>query len=318
MAEPLDIPLSRIALLELAREAYEAGTNVTQALRRQQNTAENNPQIIEIAYDLQAGSYVAFADENIDYVQNYTRQLADNLRPFLDDGGSILDVGCGESTNLVWLLNNLGHDFSAVMGCDISWSRLSIGRNYAAQHVSNPCLRPHTFMSDIGALPLRDKSVDYVISNHALEPNHGRERELLAEIFRVGRKRAILFEPSYEIGDEQARSRMNSLGYIRGLREAAEEMGGRLEHFQPLSLLDNPLNPTVCHVFVPPASQSDGHSAPIFADPGTDRELQLRDDSYFSPATGLSYPIIGGIPVLRLGSAVLTSARSAARKRFDE
>ena len=42
------------------RQAYSRGENVTSLLRRQLGLEFNTEQIIEIAYDLQAGSYIEF------------------------------------------------------------------------------------------------------------------------------------------------------------------------------------------------------------------------------------------------------------------
>lgn len=300
-------PSEILELLALARQAYRNGSNITQALREHLETTENTKEIIEIAYDLQAGSYTAFATENRDYVLNYTRQIANVLEKFCEQDCSILDVGCGEATNLTEMLNQCATAFSEVYGCDISWSRLRAARDYISKRLLPSQPSPSLFASDIAALPLCDKSIDYVVSNHALEPNHGREYELLTEIFRVARKRAILFEPDYENADESSQSRMNSLGYIRNLREIARSLGASLIHDEPLALVDNEKNPTNCFIFEPPLG---GKTSPtLFTDPGTDQPLENLGQGFWSPATGLTYPVIDDIPILSVNSATLTSLR---------
>ena len=41
------------------KEAYARGENITSLLRTEQGTSANSEEIIEIAYDLQAGRYIA-------------------------------------------------------------------------------------------------------------------------------------------------------------------------------------------------------------------------------------------------------------------
>jgi ubiquinone/menaquinone biosynthesis C-methylase UbiE len=72
-----------------------------------------------------------------------------------------------------------------------------------------------TFVADMAKLPLVDRSVDGVFASHALEPNHGRESELLAELLRVARRKLLLFEPSWEYANQATRSRMKKHGYVR-------------------------------------------------------------------------------------------------------
>ena len=49
-----------------AKEAYSKGENITAVLKNYYNSEKNNDEIIEIAYDLQTGSYVDFYKKNIE------------------------------------------------------------------------------------------------------------------------------------------------------------------------------------------------------------------------------------------------------------
>jgi SAM-dependent methyltransferase len=302
---------SYFELLHEARKVYDQGGNITEALRKQSGLAHNSNEIVEIAYDLQAGSYVAFAEQNLEYVEKYTDQIAEYLNPHVSENCTILDIGSGELTNLTYTLKKLTPRIERVFAFDISWSRIDSGRAFLKSRVHRKAMDITCFVADIGRIPLRDNSVDIVISNHALEPNGGREAELLSEVFRVASRKAILFEPSYEINSTEGKARMERLGYVRGLRDAAAELGATLEGFVPMPIIDTALNTTACHVFVPPRHgepKARDHEA-VFSDPGQDTPIYLDHGSYFSPALGVSYPVIDGIPILRMESAILTSRR---------
>lgn len=303
---------SRYVSFPEAKRAYVRGENVTQHLRRQLNVDHNTAEIIEIAYDLQAGSYTEFANRNQGELQSFTAEAASLLKRYVSDGDSILDVGCGELTTFSHLANNLGVSPAALLAFDLSWSRIRAGRNYASAHLNRFALdRLSLFTADISEIPLLSKSVDVVVSSHALEPNGGRERELLEEVLRVARRYAVLFEPSYELNTSEGRARMESHGYIRGLENAAQSLGATVEDVIPLRSGSNKLNPTAAFV-IKPAEEgpmfAPGHQ---FADPGGNSPLQRYDTFFFSPERGVSYPIIDGIPILRSSAAVLTSAMAA-------
>jgi SAM-dependent methyltransferase len=295
-----------------AREVYARGENVTQHLQRQLNVDRNTPEIIEIAYDIQAGSYTNFADRNPDTLRNFTNEAAKILKRYFSDADSILDVGCGELTTFSHLVNNLGVTPAALFAFDLSWSRICVGRHYASSRLNRLAFdRLSLFTAEISEIPLLSKSVDVVVSSHALEPNGGREKELLAEVLRVARRYAVLFEPSYELNSSEGRARMDSLGYIRGLESAAQSLGATVEDVIPLQNVSNKLNPTVAFIIKPAGEASAFEPGHRFADPGGNSPLQQYDTFFFSPERGVSYPIIDGIPILRSSAAVLTSAIAA-------
>ena len=299
-----------IQQLEIARAAYAAGENVTEKLREISAAPSNDPGIVEIAYDLQAGTYIGFTEKNLSFVTSYAEQLARHLKPHLRPGDTIFDAGTGELTTLTHLVNQLQLPLARILACDISWSRLNVGVDYAAQYLRPPSAAIEVFAADIGELPLRSKSVDVVISSHALEPNGGRESALLSELFRVARRKAVLFEPCYEENSDAGRDRMERLGYVRGLGEASRSVGGTVKSITPLPLVANDLNRTACYVLTPPPfTVMPCADDCLFSDPGTDSPLIYTNGTYFSPSSGLSYPVIDSIPVLRLKSAVITSAR---------
>src|SRR5215471_17076689 len=100
MTDDSPSPIRRYVNFPEARQAYARGENVTLHLQRQLSISDNTPEIIEIAYDLQAGSYVAYAKERGTELERYAAEIARILTPYVTAEASILDVGCGELTTL--------------------------------------------------------------------------------------------------------------------------------------------------------------------------------------------------------------------------
>jgi ubiquinone/menaquinone biosynthesis C-methylase UbiE/uncharacterized protein YbaR (Trm112 family) len=295
--------------LRPALEAIARDENVTAVLRKSLGESGNTPEIIEIAYDLQAGSYVDLVRKNSEDWYSFTGELARILGSCLSEGDSVLEAGTGEMTTLAGVANACYEKAGGLYACDISWSRIRKGRGFVEATMRGD-LQPRldAFVADMFHLPFRDKSIDVIWTSHALEPNGGREREIIKELFRVARKQVVLFEPSYENNSEEGRARMSSLGYIRGLPQAIVDMGGRLETVEPISAVSNPLNPTFAYIVRVPVSEVALGEDEAWACPSTGLPMQRRDDCFWSCESRLAYPIIQGIPVLRPSAAVLASA----------
>jgi SAM-dependent methyltransferase len=302
-----------------ARAAYAQGRNVTEFLRTQKNLASNTPEIIETAYDLQAGTYIDHVERNPLQAARYAGELAGILGQHLRAGDSLLDIGCGELTTLSLVVSRLGeqggpdHRPSVIHAFDISWSRIFKGLAHAEKHMGPAYNRLRAFVGDIAEIPLPDKSVTVTTSSHALEPNGGALEPLMAELFRVTVDKLVLFEPCYEINTEEGRRRMDSLGYIKNVDGVVEKLGGRMIEKVVVQNAGNPLNPTVAFIVAPPASEAtsptrSGGQAPVYCVPGTEMPLARVDNFYCSARTGLCYPVLKGIPILKSSAAVLATA----------
>lgn len=161
------------------------------------------------------------------------------------------------------------------------------------------------------ALPLRSKSIDVVWTSHAVELNAGGERKALTEIFRVAKSSLCLLEPYYEGNSDEGKRRMRHLGYIRALPDAIAELGGVLEDCVRVEHAVNPLNPTYAFVITPPPcmnAESAVQDRDFWACPSTGYPLSFLDGFIYCERSGLAYPILRGIPVLREESAILATA----------
>ena len=272
-------------------------------------TNENSPAATLIAYDLQAGSYVASVEARPEYSDRWCDQLAGLLQPHVTEGCSVLEVGCGEATTLAGVLRRLPRQPAAAYGFDLSWSRCAVGREWLrSQGVS-----AELFVGDLLAIPFADASIDVVYTSHSLEPNGGREEAALRELLRVARRAVVLVEPLYELAGEQAQARMRSHGYVRGLKAAAARLGATVGDYRLLELSANPLNSSGVLVIAgnPPGRAPAGPRAGLWRCPLTATPLAHLGDALFSAGAGLAYPVLRGIPLLRAEHAVVANHLAA-------
>ena len=294
--------------LKEVRDIYKKGKNVSEYLRKKLNKNNNNSEVIEISYDLQAGSYIEYAKSNSKKISLLTNEFSQILNKHLDNKYSLLDVGAGELTNLTFLLNKIKKKPSKVFAFDISWSRIYLGKKFFEKNIKDKKTKLSLFCADIKSIPLKSNSIDVIISIHALEPNGKNLSYLIKELFRVVKKKLILFEPSYELSSLKAKKRMNKLGYIKNIKSIVENLGGSLAEMIPIKNITNRLNQTACYIVYPPKKfdniQKDKF---FFCAPGTNLPLKKDQNFYVSKEIGLAYPIFKEIPLLKKSSSILAS-----------
>jgi hypothetical protein len=283
------------------RALYQQGVNISRELRKIYGNKYNSTDIIEIVYEVQAGSYVDLVESNHTFAIDYCREISSRLASWVLPSDVVLDVGTGELTTFGPVMSEI--PCKLALACDISLSRLLVGLQWLAKRYPGVHQCSQSFVADLARLPLPDSSVDVIWSSHALEPNHGREHSLLTELFRVARKYLILFEPYYEGASSAAQARMRSLGYVRNLEGVVRELGGHLIDCQPLPAASNNLNKTHCFVIAPP--QRSSLHPPVerfyFASPISSAPLLDIEASGFlgSSKALIGYPVVCGIPLLR-------------------
>lgn len=287
-------------------DLYKQGVNISALLRKQMEVNGNSKEIIEISYDLQAGSYVkGMGDEKViehklQYADELSRLVLELCSPF-----SILEAGVGEATTLSWVLQSLQSSMSMpkAYGFDLSCSRIFYARNWLE---SNGLPNVSLCTGDLSNMPYLDSSIDVVYTSHSIEPNGGNESAILQELYRVAGRYLILLEPAYELSSVEIQKRMDSHGYCKGLKQAAKSLGYKVIRSELFPYSINHMNPTGITI-IEKSSQcfpvkSDDK---VFACPKSKSALKEIDEGFYSAESGLVFPSIAGIPCLRIDNAIL-------------
>jgi hypothetical protein len=284
------------------RALYDRGENVTRWIQSKEGTDRNSTTAILYSYDAQAGSYI---DNLKDPSARALKEASGRDLGALMDGlspQSLLEAGIGEGTSLAPILSHMTMRPTHVLGFDLSLSRLLYARRHLADGGQSEV---KLFTADLERIPIATGSVDVVLTVHAVEPNHGHEREILSELLRVARKHLVMIEPSYELASQEARERMNHLGYVRGLPAMLEQLGHGASKVERWPHNSNPLNEAA--LIVVDVNASGISAAPHFVSPISGRDLVERDDCWFCPDDGHAFPVVAGIPCLTTENAVLAS-----------
>jgi SAM-dependent methyltransferase len=167
------------SLVERILELFHSGENVTSKLIEMK--LDITYEVIELLYDLQAGTYTKNAAEKPKFIGDFTLELYSKIRDYLCNAESILDAGVGEANILIPLVEYFPN-LKQVFGIDASWSRLSWASNNC-KRLKNTSV--NFAVSEMRRIPMADNSVDVSITIHALEPNGGGEFEILQESFKL-------------------------------------------------------------------------------------------------------------------------------------
>lgn len=283
------------------KEAYERGENLSALLRNAEGISLNTERIVELSYDLQAGSYSEamqdrdYAATKRDYVDKAAAAILSLMQP-----ASILEAGVGEATTLSGVLQRLGTT-TAGYGFDLSWSRIA----YAKQWLGRENVSASLCTGSLFHLPYATDAFDVVYTSHSIEPNGGNELPVLRELYRVTREYLVLLEPGYELAPPEAKARMESHGYCRDLAKHARDLGYDVLRHELFGVSENPLNPTAITIIHKP----DAGARPdqILACPRFKTPLVEFPDVLYSPEALAAYPIVGGIPCLLPSNAIFAS-----------
>ncbi|MCH2182459.1 MAG: class I SAM-dependent methyltransferase [Mariniblastus sp.] len=286
------------------KTAFERGENITDLLRRENDSGRNTEEIIETAYDLQTGSYVAALDDPTFHEQkiHYAAAIAEVLTGLVQDGGSVLEPGVGEGTTLSFVMRACGDSFQAYHGFDISWSRVAQCKEWLASESENDVFLS---VASLFHAPYADNSFDIVYTSHTMEPNGGREVPILRELHRIAARYLVLFEPGYELATPAAQERMERLGYVRDLRQHAISLGMKVVRHELLGVTGNPLNPTALTVIE--KSSQGGPATPRLTCARHGDPLVDHGDALYAPGSLRAYPKLRGIPCLRLEDGIVAS-----------
>ena len=293
-----------------ASDVYKRGENVTLFLKEKYRDTASLSDIIEVAYDLQAGTYIDYVLKNMSQAKAYWLEIADIVTSNVSDVGSLLDVGAGELTTLCGMIDSLGKKPEEVFAFDVSWSRLARGLDYVEQYYSSQRRSLNVFCADIASIPLPTSSIDLIVSSHALEPNRAQQDVLLDELLRVAKSRLMLFEPCYEISSKEGKQQMDLHGYIKDFDNSIQRAGATLVDKIAIQNIANPLNPTVCYII--DVVKKNLTETVEYTLPGTDYFLRKANDWLISDEAGVSFPILNDLPCLRMKNAVVSTALCSA------
>jgi len=281
---------------------YEEGKNVSELLREEMEVDHNTDEIIEISYDLQAGSYINAQNDGevAQRKQRYSAEIVKTIHS-LCQPRSILEAGVGEATTLSGVLLGLETPLPSY-AFDLSWSRIA----YARKWLQDAGVEDTTLCTgSLLHLPYADNSIDVVYTSHSIEPNGGYEEIILKELYRVAERYVILLEPGYELASDEARRRMDSHGYCKNLPGISTALGYDVIAHALFPVTSNPLNPTALTII----RKSEHVSSPdyVVACPKYKTSLEEVGGMMFSAEALVVYPIIGGIPCLRIENGVFAS-----------
>jgi ubiquinone/menaquinone biosynthesis C-methylase UbiE/uncharacterized protein YbaR (Trm112 family) len=292
--------MNKLALIGKMKEMYDRGENILEFLKKD-SSGVNHADSIMISYDFQAGSYTKLAKQNVAYLDEYTDSIK-NIFSTLPDFSSIMEVGVGEATLMNPLMTKVDPQNNAQkFGFDISWSRT----RYAKQNSEIAGTEINLFVANLFEIPLPDNAIDIIYTSHSLEPNGGKEKEALRELYRVANKYVVLLEPDFQNASEQGKMRMKRHGYVNDLAMHADALGFEVVENRPLDVSINLLNPTGLTIIK--KNFLLGSKDISFICPVTKTKLERHDNVYFSRESGLMYPIIGDIPCLLDSNAILGS-----------
>ena len=292
--------MEKFKQIEKIKEIYSKGENIIKYLRGLDNSKQNSVEDIVISYDVQAGSYIRLLNHEFKSKYcNLLAQIIDGYQPC----SSIMEAGIGEATTLGYLLKHLTKQPANILGFDISWSRLKFAQNFLREF--NPNSNDISlFVANLFEIPLLDNSVDIVYTSHAIEPNGGKEKEAIQELYRVTGKYLILLEPSFEFANDAAKIRMEEHGFVKNLYATSVELGYKIIEHRLFELSANPLNPTGLIVI----ERSNSVNPPDLKCPLSKTNLIKYNDSLlFSKDSLLSYPVIDQIPCLLKENSILTT-----------
>lgn len=307
--------MDKIKLLRDIKECYENNENVIAYLKNIDSRENNTLEDILISYDFQAGTYYQNYKSHLQSYELYHSKISEILNKYIelaDKKCSIMEAGIGEATTLGPVLKLLNTSLiSEVFGFDISWSRIKYAEKFLKENFNDYTKNLYLFTADLMNMPVKDNSIDILYTVHAVEPNGGKEKEILQELYRVAGKYLILFEPAFELADEKGKERMKKNGYVTQLYKTAKELGYHIKSYELLGVSLNPENPTGVMIIEKDECNQRLEDSAKFEEvvccPISKENIAIYQDALYCESSMLAYPIILGVPCLLVDNAIITT-----------
>ncbi len=294
--------MEKFKQLRKIKEVYAKGENMIKYLKNIGNNKANTIEDILISYDFQSGSYIKGFAKNPSAKREYCGAIA-NIMNDLGPINSIIEAGVGEATTLNNVVNQLSNKPKEILGFDISWSRIKFAKEYLKDFGQEDC---KLFTANLFEIPLRDNSIDIVYTSHSIEPNGGKEKEALQELYRITNKYLVLLEPAFELASEEAKQRMLEHGYVTNLYQTAIDLNYKVVEHKLFEHHANPLNPTGL-LIIEKQTEAVSNNTDLVC-PLTHTDLALHSSSLmYSNDSFLAYPIIEDIPCLLKENSILAT-----------
>jgi uncharacterized protein YbaR (Trm112 family) len=287
---------------ELIRELYRSGANISEWVRKHEGSAENSLTAILYSYDAQAGSYVEALRQP--EVASLKSKIGEKLASILDDlePKTLLDAGVGEATSLASVIRAMKRRPQSMWGFDLSLSRLL----FASRHLSECGIgNVQFFTGSLDNIPMATGGMDVVLTVHAVEANGGQEKQVLSELLRVAGRYLVMIEPSYELGNDATKSRIEEHRYIKGLPDVLKDLGATIIRHERWGLDINPSNEAAL-IVVQLQNKTQTASSKLIS-PISGRPLRKFKDCWYCPDDGYAFPIVQDIACLLSENAILAS-----------
>lgn len=287
------------------KELYENKQNLTEYFKLSQNKTELSSAEVELIYDLQSGNYSSryeYDDAYKKYKDKYTDEIVYHINSLNFKFNSILEAGIGEGTTFCDVIKKLDKPKIKKFGLDISWSRLA----YAKKFLKKNSLKNTKLVTGLlENLPFLENSIDIVYTSHSIEPNRGKEKEILKELYRVTNNYLILLEPSYEFGNKKQQERMDKLSYAKNLSKYCEELNYKIIKHELIKSHSRENNRT--SIIIIEKSTKENANKGFLACPQTKIKLLKNKNFYYALESFYSYPILKNIACLNIENKILST-----------
>lgn len=282
------------------KKYYKNGYNIMKILRELEGRETNSLKAIMIAYDLQTGNYIESLQkpDKYNYIHNYSKTIANLFNDIEYD--SILEVGVGEGITIKHVYEYLKNKPKKIFGFDISWSRIAYGLRYLQENK----IPSDMFVGDLFEIPMLDNSIDIVYTSHSIEPNRGKEKEAIKELYRITKKYLILLEPSFELGNSETKKHIEEHVYCKNLYDYAKELNLNVIENRLFDYSNKSNNQTQLLII---EKNVNSNNTPSYACPVCKQKLIFHNDNYFCEDCSLIYPVINKIPCLTKNNSILGS-----------